>query len=33
MDHIYCPITHQIFLEPVIASDGFIYEKSARYGV
>ncbi len=26
---IYCPITHQIFLDPVIAADGFTYEKDA----
>ena len=26
---IICPITHQIFLDPVLASDGFTYEKKA----
>lgn len=28
-DEIYCPITGQIFFEPVIASDGQVYEKTA----
>ncbi len=26
---MYCPITHQIFLNPVIAADGFTYEEDA----
>ena len=24
-----CPITHQLFADPVMASDGFLYERSA----
>jgi hypothetical protein len=28
-DEFICPITQQIFLEPVVASDGFTYEKVA----
>jgi len=28
-DDIVCPITHQIFLDPVIAADGHVYEKTA----
>jgi len=28
-EDLYCPITHQIFNEPVVASDGHIYERSA----
>lgn len=28
-DSLYCPITHQLFADPVFASDGRIYEKTA----
>lgn len=28
-DHLKCPITDMIFLEPVVAEDGFIYEHEA----
>jgi len=28
-EDLYCPITHQLFNDPVFASDGFIYERSA----
>lgn len=24
-----CPLTHKVFVDPVIASDGFTYEKKA----
>jgi len=27
-DTIYCPITRQIFNDPVIAEDGFVYERT-----
>jgi hypothetical protein len=26
-----CPITHQYFLEPVIATDGHTYEKEGNF--
>jgi ankyrin len=29
LDNIVCPITHNIFLDPVIAPDGFVYEREA----
>lgn len=27
IDTLYCPITREIYNHPVVASDGFIYEK------
>ena len=24
-----CPITHQLFIDPVVAADGYLYEKEA----
>ena len=26
-NHIYCPISHQIFCDPVLSKDGIVYEK------
>ena len=34
LDELKCPLTHELFNDPVIAADGFSYEKVAieRYG-
>ena len=29
IDSLYCPITCEIYNEPVLSTDGFIYEKDA----